>query len=77
MPKRQGPQDPAVACGNLQVPVCFALTGASWLDLSGVETPWSIGSGYLTTNDSGNAQHCPGTVPARSTTWGAVKGQYR
>lgn len=64
-------------CGHLEVPVCFGLLTASWLDLAGNETQYAIASGYLTTNDAANAQHCPGTVPAQTTSWGKVKGQYR
>ena len=64
-------------CGGVEVPVCFALTQATWLDLTGAEIPWNIASGYITTNDPNNLQHCPGTVPAAPRTWGSVKSQYR
>lgn len=64
-------------CGGLEVPVCWALTSASWLDVNNNEISWTHGSDFLTVNDPNNGQHCPGSVPAQSTTWGKVKGQYR
>jgi len=72
-----GPSNPADACGGLDIPVCFALTSASWLDLNSAEIPWAVAGGFLTSSDANNAQHCPGVVPAQPTTWGKVKGQYR
>jgi len=64
-------------CGGVEVPVCFALTSATWLDLTGAEIPFNIAGGYITTNDPNNASHCPGAVPTAPRTWGSVKSQYR
>ena len=73
-----GPTPPDLStCGGVEVPVCFALTSASWLDNSGVETPWAVAGGFITTNDPNNSQQCPGAVPVAPRTWGSVKSQYR
>jgi len=64
-------------CGGVEVPVCFALTQATWLDLTGAELPWNIAGGFITSNDPSNSSHCPGAVPAAPRTWGSVKSQYR
>lgn len=72
-----GAGDPPNTCGGLEVPACWALTSASWLDTNGNEIFWTHGQDFLTVNDPNNAQHCPGTVPTQATTWGKVKGQYR
>jgi hypothetical protein len=73
-----GPGDPPNTCGGIDVPACFALVSASWLDTAGNEISWNHASNdWITTNDPNDLQHCPGSVPVRSTTWGNVKGQYR
>lgn len=73
-----GPTNPAAGtCGGVSVPVCFGLTSASWLDLSGNEIPWAFGKDHLTSNDPNNSSRCPGSVPAQTRTWGSIKGQYR
>ena len=72
-----GAGDPPNTCGGLEVPVCFHITGASWLDLNGVEFPWAIAGEYITSNDPNNSSHCPGATPAAAKTWGQVKSQYR
>jgi len=72
-----GPGDPPNTCGGLEVPSCWALTSASWLDTASNEINWTHGQDYLTTNDPNHTSNCPGSVPAQTTTWGKVKGQYR
>jgi hypothetical protein len=73
-----GPTPPDLStCGGVEVPTCWALTSATWLDNSGVETPWAVAAGFITTNDPNNAQGCPGVVPTAPRTWGSVKSQYR
>jgi hypothetical protein len=73
-----GPTVPADGtCGGVGVPVCFALTSASWLDLAGNEIPYTFGQGFITSNDPNNSSGCPGAVPAATRTWGSVKNQYR
>jgi hypothetical protein len=66
-------------CGGVEVPTCWFLTSASWLDNNGVETPWAMAQDFLTTNDPNNASHCPGLGgdPATPRTWGSIKSQYR
>lgn len=73
-----GPGDPPNSCGGVEVPACFGLVSASWLDTAGNEINWAHASNdFVTVNDPNNAQHCPGSVPAQTTTWGKLKGQYR
>lgn len=67
----------AGTCGDVGVPLCLVLTQGSWLDLFGVEHQFAINRSFITANDPNNSSRCPGPVPAHSTTWGAIKGQYR
>jgi len=66
-------------CGGVEVPTCWVLYSATWFDLQGIEHPWAIAQGFITTNDPNNASHCGGggAVPALSKTWGSIKSQYR
>jgi hypothetical protein len=64
-------------CGGIEVPLCFTVTSASWLDLAGNESFWPIANEFISTNDPNGNHGCPGVVPAAPKTWGAVKGQYR
>jgi hypothetical protein len=69
-----GPADPAVACGNYETPMCFKMSKAIFIELgTGVEFSYSRGNSQLT---FGGTSACGG-VPARPTTWGKIKGQYR
>jgi len=72
-----GPSDPGATCGGLEVPVCFAVSWATWLDMQGNEIPWTVGQSYVTSNDAANSSHCPGSVPVQPKTWGSLKSQYR
>jgi len=72
-----GPSDPAVACGGLEIGTCFHLTSQTWLDLQGNEIAWTIAQEYLTSNDPNNGSRCPGATATKSTTWGNLKNQYR
>jgi len=73
-----GPADPAVACGGLEVPVCAHITTASWISLAdGVEHPFTIAQEFVTSNDPNNSTGCPGATPTRPTTWGSLKNTYR
>ena len=72
-----GPQDPSVACGGFEVPMCAHITYATWLTLDGIETPWTVAKEFVTANDPLNTSGCPGATPATSKTWGQVKSQYR
>ena len=74
-----GASDPGVSCGGIEVPLCIVVSSATWLTLENIEIPWAVGQEYLTTNAPGGFNGCPifeGT-PARATTWGAIRHQYR
>lgn len=73
-----GAGDPPNTCGGFEVPVCAAISYATWLDLAGNEIAWTVGAqGYVTANDPTNLSHCPGAVPTQPKTWGSLKSQYR
>jgi hypothetical protein len=66
-----GPTPPDLStCGGLEVPVRFSIVDAIWLDLSGVERAMLFSNGSITAND-------PHAVPVTTTSWGAIKSQYR
>jgi len=68
-----GAGSPPATCGGLEVPMCFKLSYATWLDLAGNEIPFNRGVTQVSAN---GATACP-SVPVRPKTWGAIKGQYR
>ena len=71
-----GPSPPDLStCGGFETPMCINLIGTrvSYLDTGGAEFPFLIGNRTLTVNSIGG---CP-AVPARASTWGTIKGQYR
>ena len=70
-----GASNPGNTCGGLEVPVCFLALNASWLSLDGIETVWPLSSEFVAANTP-EAGYCLGT-PARATTWGSLKSQYR
>ncbi len=72
-----GPSDPGLTCGGLEVGTCFALSSATWLDTTGAEIPWAVAGDHVTSNDPNNLSRCPASVPTKATTWGNLKGQYR
>ena len=75
----QGKSEPGVNCGGLDTPMTLRVMPnyATWLTLSGEGPadgyPFEYGNVELTID--GNA--AGGAVPATSTTWGQIKGQYR
>ena len=75
----EGPGTPGVSCGGLEQPICFFSRSASWTGENGVEQPWVRGTEFVAAQGHPNcpcaADPCP--VPARNSTWGAIKGQYR
>jgi len=71
-----GPQDPAVACGNAEQPVCFAIFKAGILGGDNVLRDTPVGQSYVNWQDANNLGHCPGSVPAAPATWGRIKQQY-
>jgi hypothetical protein len=66
---------PGETCGGLSTPVCIHLTTAAWLTMDGVEIPWSVAQPTLSSNDPAGA--CASATPARASTWGSIKDQYR
>ena len=71
-----GPGTPDVTCGGLEVPMCFALTYATWVDLAGNEIPFNRSNPSPAVTFNGPIP-CPWVVPAKATTWGSIKSQYR
>ena len=72
-----GAGDPPNTCGGLETPMCFSLYEARVVDDTGLEYQFARDPYFptLTFNDD-SAVSC-GAVPARATTWGQVKAQYR
>lgn len=70
-----GPTTLGVDCGGFEQSICFKLSNASYLTLDGIEIPFGRvnPAPYVSFNGPGA---CPG-VPAKTTTWGSIKGQYR
>ena len=81
----EGPGTPGVSCGGLEYPICFVSgrldggPGASWTGTSGDEHPWPFQNEHVSTQGHPScpcsSDPCP--TPARNSTWGAIKGQYR
>ena len=77
------------ACGGCQTPVCLVLNSikiTTPTPLAGTDvmltTPATTGSNFLTWQGGGEpvtelASGCPGAVPTRNATWGAVKALFR
>lgn len=86
-----GQGEPGATCGGYEHAMCFALwpggeaeacgpAGAvsTFVDTDGVEHPFAIGQGAVSFgHDAAAALGCLGAVPAKSATWGALKGSYR
>lgn len=70
-----GPQDPLIACGNADEPVCFWLQYTEFLNPDLTSEEFDIGNNILTWNGQ-TTPICP-TVQNENTTWGRVKGLYR
>lgn len=70
----QGASEPGITCGGLELPMCAFFAQASWLTLDGIEIQWAISQEFVFANDP-NSLGC--FTPARSTTWGSIKSQYR
>jgi hypothetical protein len=68
-----GPGTPGSTCGGYETPICFKLSVSTWADINLVLNSFDRGNSVLTFN--GGAA-CAG-VPARASTWGSIKGQYR
>jgi hypothetical protein len=68
-----GAGTPGETCGGFEKSICFKLTRAAFIDANGDEVQFSRGNQVVTFN---GAAACV-AVPARSKTWGQIKGQYR
>lgn len=69
-----GASDPGNTCGGLEIPMCAFFGQASWLTLDGIEIQWAMSQEFVLANDP-NSLGC--FTPAKSTTWGSIKSQYR
>jgi len=76
--------DPAVACGQAEVPVCFNLASATYIiaDGSGTEIPFVFhgnATGDWATAHEASVASVPScqATPAAARTWGSIKSQYR
>ena len=69
-----GATTPGVDCGGLETSMCFATANASYLTLDGQEIFFAQGGNRVV-----SAQGASGCTPspAKSSTWGAIKSQYR
>lgn len=65
-----GVGDPPNTCGGLEQELDFKVNYASYLDLNGIEVPFGRARNPLQVS-------VDGSVPARPTTWGAIRAQYR
>jgi hypothetical protein len=68
-----GAGSPPITCGGMEVPMCFKLSYATWLDLAGNEIPFNRG---ITQVSWQGPSACP-AVPVLPKTWGSIKNQYR
>ena len=73
-----GATTPGVDCGGVEVPVCaHFISKASWLTWTVSRHEWAMQGEFVTANDPTNATGCPGATPAKSTSWGNIKAQYK
>jgi hypothetical protein len=70
-----GAGSPPATCGGFEQTMCFRLTLATWLDLNGSEHYFVLEDFNL--HASFNGPSPCAFSPARATTWGSVKNQYR
>jgi len=64
-------------CGDFEEPVCFRVTDARYQDPDGAWIAWAIDAAPVTAHGEGTPIPQCDAVPARPTTWGAVKATYR
>jgi hypothetical protein len=72
-----GASVPVERCGGVEESVCFLVRQAEWLTTDLVETPWALEQEFVSANDPSFVSCLGGQVPARGSTWGALKAQYR
>ena len=71
-----GPSAPGL-CGGLETPLCLQPFDLQWLNATGDGRTWETDTPCLTVNDPAHTSGCNVSTPARATTWGAIRGQYR
>lgn len=69
-----GATTPGVDCGGVEQSICIATIVATYLDANGIEMNWGMGGNRAATVNG--AAGCPAS-PTTTTTWGAIKSQYR
>lgn len=74
-----GPSTPGETCGGLESAICQASVSlsnnaASWVNTNDQEVAWAFQNQFVTTNGHTG---CPGATPAKATTWGNIKDQYK
>jgi hypothetical protein len=67
----------AFTCGGLETPMCFVLARASYENMGEAEVSWQPGNNCVSANDPALLSGCDVPTPARATTWGALRAQYR
>ena len=72
-----GAGTPGSTCGGLDVPVCFKLNYATYLDLNGIEIPFGRANPALAVTVNDPVAAVCSAVPVKPKTWGAIKNQYR
>jgi hypothetical protein len=63
-----GAGEPTQTCGGFETTMTFRLTVAEFIDVNGVAQNFNPGNSVVTFNAG---------VPARATSWGSIKSQYR
>lgn len=72
-----GPQDPLLACGHADDPVCLHIVYGEHLYPDLTSGTYNIANEWVTWQDAGNGTGCPGATQNENSTWGRVKGLYR
>ena len=72
-----GPQDPALACGDAERPVCFHIVYTEHLNPDLTTGTYNLANEWTTWQDPANGTLCPGPTQNENSTWGRVKGLYR
>lgn len=72
-----GPQDPLLACGFVENPLCFHTVFTEMLLEDGSKIPWVLENEFVTWQDPNNDTRCPFATQAEPSSWGRVKGMYR
>ena len=72
-----GVDEVPATCDNLQAAMCLHVTEAAYIGIDGIEHPWSVVPDYLTAEGVGIAPGNCLATPAKASTWGLIKAQYR